>query len=206
MLRQIPYSDIENELNKEYSLFEYSHEGHCYRCEITPIGNFFMCMTDSSRSSFTYKLPLVPSYMLMALYDFFKYVSDTYNTEAAVQLFYDVSEDRFFLNLPNQFVTYSSVRFDRDYALETKYLLVADIHSHGKISAFFSSVDNADELGTRIFGVYGNLASSPSILFRAGSGGYFCDMPNFISQDNNSDEADNICDSLLENIDRITIL
>ena len=55
--------------------------------------------------------------------------------------------------------------------MEKKYLLVADVHSHNDMDAFFSYTDDKDEKETRLFGVIGNIREPlPNIQFRASSG------------------------------------
>ena len=51
---------------------------------------------------------------------------------------------------------------------------VLEMHSHGQMRAFFSSTDNNDELGFRIYGVVGRLDQPiPEINFRVGVYGHW---------------------------------
>ena len=51
---------------------------------------------------------------------------------------------------------------------------VLDIHSHGPLEAFFSSTDNTDEQGLRLYMVIGRLDTlTPEVLMRVGAYGYF---------------------------------
>jgi PRTRC genetic system protein A len=51
---------------------------------------------------------------------------------------------------------------------------VLDIHSHGTMSAFFSSTDNRDEQGLRIYMVMGRFDTLlPDVAIRVGVYGYF---------------------------------
>ena len=51
---------------------------------------------------------------------------------------------------------------------------VLDIHSHGMMSAFFSSTDNSDEQGLRLYMVMGRLDTLiPELEMRVGVYGYF---------------------------------
>lgn len=104
------------------------------------------------------------------------------------------STKKYFYYVPHQTVTFASVNFFRNPQLEynERYILVADIHSHGTIDAFFSLVDNADELGTRLFAVFGGYQGNymyPDIKIRAGSGGLFKPVPKDMLVDNNDDKA-----------------
>lgn len=79
-MRTINFADIEKERLCDYSLFEYAHLGDCFRGEITPIGDFFMCLTDPEKSSFVFKLPKIPIYIFGAISGFFSYIANEYNT------------------------------------------------------------------------------------------------------------------------------
>lgn len=65
-----------------------------------------------------------------------------------------------------------------DYVMERLGVgkhLVVDLHSHGRLSAFFSAQDNADDRGgVKIAGVFGDLhADTPSCAFRLCINGMF---------------------------------
>lgn len=207
-MRTINFADIEKERLCDYSLFEYAHLGDCFRGEITPIGDFFMCLTDPEKSSFVFKLPKIPIYILDAISGFFSYIANEYNTEAALQLFYDRKTSSYELYIPEQYVDDVSVEFERNWQMESSdnYYLVADIHSHGNIKAFFSYVDNQDEKGTRLFGVFGGFNEKPSFFMRAGSGGYFKNISTdiFDASYNSHEMAVSLKNVLLNNIDKIS--
>lgn len=46
--------------------------------------------------------------------------------------------------------------------------IIAEIHSHCELGAFFSSTDNRDELGFRFYGVVGHIFSRPALILRLG--------------------------------------
>ncbi|MDD5045399.1 MAG: Mov34/MPN/PAD-1 family protein [Dehalococcoidales bacterium] len=54
---------------------------------------------------------------------------------------------------------------------------VMDFHSHGKIPAFFSGQDNADEQGFRLSCVVGSLDKQPMVCVRIGVYGSFLILP-----------------------------
>ncbi len=55
---------------------------------------------------------------------------------------------------------------------------VLEIHSHGPHPAIFSSTDNRDELGLRLYGVIGRVgADRPEVTLRAGAYGHFLPVP-----------------------------
>ena len=195
MIPFIPFSQIAEEDKKEYSLVEYARGGEIFRHENTALGTFDMSELQQGIGSFKLKIPKIPQYVITGILGFFVKVFHAYNTEVAVQLFYDLEEKEYFVYLPKQRVAYATVNFERSVELEfdDRYILCADIHSHGKISAFFSAVDDADEKGTRLFGVAGGFPGNPSFLVRAGSGGYFHDLElkeviDFSQSDNDRSE------------------
>lgn len=80
------------------------------------------------------------------------------------------------LTIPEQHRTYASVRCTDSFAPSYADCLV-EIHSHHEMSARFSGTDDADETGFRLFGVLGNFAEQPAILFRVGIYGNFYTVP-----------------------------
>ena len=55
--------------------------------------------------------------------------------------------------------------------------VVAEFHSHGKHSAFFSATDDGDEQGFRIYGVVGRLDTpAPKLILRLGIYGHFAPL------------------------------
>ena len=51
--------------------------------------------------------------------------------------------------------------------------VVAELHSHGTLGAWFSPQDNRDELGLKVYGVVGYLNTFPVVKIRLGVYGYF---------------------------------
>lgn len=140
-------------------------DGHSYRIEQMPYG-CFDCRDDGETVDFHLMADKIPKKILMDIFSFFQL---TPNKEAAIQIFYDIEKKSYELYYPRQTVTASSVVFQRNYDMELKKILVMDAHSHGKMPAFFSSIDNHDEKGTRLFLVCGNLdRKQPSYKLRAG--------------------------------------
>jgi PRTRC genetic system protein A len=77
-------------------------------------------------------------------------------------------EGEYRLRLPSQEGETCGVTYDRLPAT------VVDIHSHGTMRAFFSSTDNADEQGLRLYMVVGRMDTlCPEIIMRVGVYGYF---------------------------------
>lgn len=55
--------------------------------------------------------------------------------------------------------------------------ILCDLHSHGKMPAFFSQTDNADEGGARLYAVIGKVDTEPEMLLRVGVYGYWMSLP-----------------------------
>jgi hypothetical protein len=54
---------------------------------------------------------------------------------------------------------------------------IIEIHSHHTMPARFSSTDDTDETGFRLYAVVGRLNSAPEIRLRVGCYGYFWEIP-----------------------------
>lgn len=54
--------------------------------------------------------------------------------------------------------------------------VVLDLHSHHEMGAFFSSTDNGDELGCRLYAVIGCIYSRPELRLRLGLYGSFAEV------------------------------
>lgn len=81
--------------------------------------------------------------------------------------------------MPRQKATAASVETDlSDMPDPSRYLHVADIHSHHTMPAKFSKTDDADERATRIYMVIGLLDRYfPDICCRVSNGGRFLEIP-----------------------------
>jgi len=54
--------------------------------------------------------------------------------------------------------------------------VVLEMHSHGHGGAWFSSIDNIDETGLKLYGVVGKLNATPIVKLRIGAYGYFKEL------------------------------
>ena len=54
---------------------------------------------------------------------------------------------------------------------------VVEVHSHHGMAARFSSTDDADEVGFRIFGVLGEIFTRPTLRVRVGLYGHYWEIP-----------------------------
>ena len=58
-------------------------------------------------------------------------------------------------------------------------LIAVDLHTHGRLGAFWSRTDDADDQGTKVSGVFGNLhLAEPTAKFRLVINGHFKDLPH----------------------------
>jgi PRTRC genetic system protein A len=77
-------------------------------------------------------------------------------------------EDEYRLRMPGQERNGASVKY------ESLPSSVMDIHSHGRMDAFFSYTDDSDEKGLRLYMVVGRLDTLlPEVELRIGIYGYF---------------------------------
>lgn len=148
-------------------------DGSRYRIEQMPYGHFD-CREDGEEVDFHLSAGKMPGSLFCEILRFFR--KDP-RREAAAQIFYDDKTDSYELHFPKQHAEACSVVFDRDMLLEEKKVLVMDAHSHGRMDAFFSSVDNRDEKGTRLFLVLGRIDREvPAWKLRAGIAGHYKEL------------------------------
>ncbi|MCR5726450.1 MAG: hypothetical protein K6G24_03190 [Lachnospiraceae bacterium] len=166
-----------------YSIIE--EDGVAYRVQETPIGVFRVRQdrAESGDNSFIYRLPKIPARIWRAVVNFFKYLSAQFCVEGIVQIAYDTVKDDWKILVPEQTVSRTAVNYDPQLAISTcayteGMILVADIHSHNRMLPFFSFTDDNDEVGVRLYGVFGDHKGTDyDILLRAGAGGRFCRIP-----------------------------
>lgn len=208
----IASSDEEEEELKR-SPFPYfrKYEDGIYRVEHTPVADFRVCIDgDKSRNEFVFKLPKIPYSLMKATKEFFGRVYERKRTEAFLQLFFDADDGTYFLYLPEQIASMGDVTATRDPIKEREFLLVADIHSHGRFKAFWSSRDCADEKGSRLFGVMGGFHQEECYTecFRIGCGGYFMNahLADIFDYDNCAKEdVDSVLKFLCSRMERIAV-
>lgn len=122
---------------------------------------------------FHYKLPKIPGYLLLQVISFFQYICKRDHTEVLVNILYDKAEQKYICDVPEQTVSNTEVTANKEYD-DSRCLHVMDIHSHNTMPAFFSNVDDADELASRLYMVIGHLDKTvPQIMLRASCGGRF---------------------------------
>ncbi len=79
-------------------------------------------------------------------------------------------EDEYRLRVPEQEGSAGGVK----YSVADQVVL--DLHSHGKMKAWFSGQDDRDEQGLKLYAVLGKLDTAPVLRLRAGVYGYFYDL------------------------------
>lgn len=158
------------EQEMKYLPYYKSEHGRTVRVENTPVARF---QKNGGTVAFQYRLPKIPGYIYEKCLEIFTDIMSSHNTEAMLQLFYDAEKKYYFLHCPRQSASYAQVYAERDHRMEQKYLLVMDIHSHGRINCSFSLTDDEDEKGTRFYCVFYNLADRASCDIRCGCAGAF---------------------------------
>jgi PRTRC genetic system protein A len=107
------------------------------------------------REGFKLSLPKIPETLFAQLVSFF---ADYAMNEVEVMgvFYWDNENELYILDVPFQEV--SKVKVDACYSQFPQHVIkVAEIHSHNTMRAYFSGVDDEDELGTMLYGVVGRL-------------------------------------------------
>lgn len=120
---------------------------------------------------FELSVPKIPLSLLWQAVAFFRKVYDLHKSEAIVRVAYDRKSKRYFLDCPPQQVNAAHCGFDRT-KVPGNSIIVAEIHSHGRLAAGFSSTDDSDELADRFYGIVGQVQDFfPQTCFRVSIGG-----------------------------------
>lgn len=157
----------------DYLLCSYEQDGVFYRLEKTMVS--LTAANHAGDGMFRWNLRKISGNIFATIREFFRIVALRHNTEALVWIYYIPSEDTYEIYIPEQTVSHVAVK-ENEYCIDTpERFKVMDIHSHGTIPAFFSSVDDVDEKGNRLFGVFGHYDTRRSeFKLRAGTGEYHC--------------------------------
>lgn len=129
-------------------------------------------------------LPKIPFSLLKEIVTFFWDTFILYQSEAIAFLFYRRSTGNYQVFIPYQTVNGDSVTFQREFEQECDpdLIPVMEIHSHGMYQAFWSDIDNEDEVSHRLYAVVGDFPhfnyNDKHILVRAATGIYHvqCDL------------------------------
>lgn len=175
------------EYTKERTVMEWNETHNCLiailkssskgsvRIEDLEFAEFVLDEKNRRLLEFQYKLPPIPETVLIKAIEIGR---NCLPLESALQLFWNHLTKEYFLFYPKQRATSGSVTFERESALEYRYHLIADIHTHGCASAYFSRIDDYDELGWRLYLVLGRLDRTlPEACLRVGANGCFKKLP-----------------------------
>lgn len=151
--------------------------GNRWRKEIRPFGVFKRNETENGGLKFELTAPRIPVEIFNEIVRRFR---RNPLQEAAIQIFYNTDTKEYELYEPPQRKNAIAVQFLRNSKLEEEKVLVMDVHSHGKMHAFFSAIDDHDEQGVRLYMVLGNLdCTEYSLALRAGMAGHFANLEFF---------------------------
>lgn len=124
------------------------------------------------KAGFDLAVPLIPAPFLGRAISFFRHVHAEHGTEAVLRFLYDKGKACYVIECPEQIVTVASAKFRRNTIDHSRYVLVADIHSHGGMTAHFSGTDDRDELADMFYVVVGKLDGLfPALKVRLRLGG-----------------------------------
>lgn len=154
---------------------------------ITPIGEFIRQVNNTEipylnlecKPSFNMSLPKIPIGMLFALEKFYIHVAQTIKSEVVAQIYWDLQDKKYVFHVPIQEVTGATVRFNREtgFFVDSRYVCVCNSHSHNTFSAFFSGVDDRNEIDTCTYLVIGNVTSPQrTYALRAGCNASYTTM------------------------------
>lgn len=162
-----------------------SNDGKIYELRKTDQGEFIapkskIAEFDAVRAGFTPALPLVPGTLMGQIISFFRTFMKEEEFEALALIYWDRQDKCFFAYIPKQIVQKEHIEADLrecPFDDEERYIRYADIHSHNSMEAFFSGVDDHDELGTGVYLVIGLLDHFyPEIKARISCGGSFVEI------------------------------
>lgn len=166
-------------LKKEYALFEYQSDEGLFYVEKNPALCCMASVEEDKKGKYIPQIPKLPGSLYQKLQTFFETVAEKYHTEVMVRVFWNSDMEEFEVELPKQEVTPSTVREDENDRFnvfaQNRRIPVAEFHSHCRFRAYFSSMDDADEVMALTYGVWGSfLTGDPyDIMFvaRSSAGG-----------------------------------
>ena len=149
------------------------------RVENLPHG-IFLGVTDSRTGqivsvSFSRKLPKIPKEILNKVLAYFR---EDLTTEQWVKVCYSTSSHEYFIVKGTGNASKDQIHYSIPEEINTPAIIhVMEIHSHNCMAAFFSEIDDRDEIYPGVFGVVGCLNKPvPQLLFRAGLEGTFVSL------------------------------
>lgn len=162
-----------------------AQDGRVYEMRRNEIGTFIAPATHIAEledlgAGFSMSLPRVPAFLIGQIIAFFRAVCGQYGDyEALVNVLWDRRRERYTLHVPSQRITPVCVKTDLMHQPDpARYLHVMDVHSHNRMAARFSHVDDRDEQATRLYMVVGRLDKYyPDIRCRFACGGRHIEIP-----------------------------
>lgn len=157
-----------------------------YEVRITPVGIFKVRITNEQTigaeivsEGVDLLLPLIPADLFLAIRDFFaRFALLDESLEALARIYHD--GQKYFVHIPHQVVTHDSVDvldYREDLEVAARNTLVMELHSHNVMGAYFSDIDNRDEVATGLYCVWGDLdqlaENKASLAFRFSCGGRY---------------------------------
>lgn len=132
-------------------------------------------MSDSGKLTYKSKIKPIPFEFINKVYNIFL---DNMPNEAIVQIVYDFCLKRYRIYVPKAVKGCVSVSWDDAETIQnlsTTESVIMEIHSHNKMKAYFSSIDDQDETLPMLYGVMGDLGDGKkgSFVIRAGCAGKF---------------------------------
>jgi hypothetical protein len=100
-----------------------------------------------------------------------KILEDAAKSEAETMYSLTLNNGLISVNKPRQSGSRARVSYSPDHRS------IIEIHSHPRMSAFFSATDNADEQGFKFFGVLGHIFTKPEFILRIGVYGDWMIIP-----------------------------
>lgn len=150
-------------IKKQYPVGTFIHKHSSFDLNI---GN----ASTTCKDQFILNLPKMPGEIFYSLIKFFRQVAETIKSEVYASIYFNKEIKDYFIYVPTQQVSGSSVKFTNDSEMlnNSNLILVADFHSHCYFNAFISTTDYNDETASRLFGIIGNLDKDEvSYVFRA---------------------------------------
>ncbi|MEK4297420.1 hypothetical protein [Paenibacillus sp. FSL R5-0914] len=148
---------------------------------------------DQCQEGFKLSLPKIPEHLILQLISFFADYS-ALEVEVMGVLYWDSLNKNYVLNIPQQKVSKESI--EPNYTeFRPNLIRVAEIHSHNTMRAYFSSIDNEDEIGTMLYGVIGRIIKGDGVIrfdikTRAGVAGKFLPLLSSVWIEGNYDNQD----------------
>ncbi len=149
-------------------------EGHVQEVRTTQVGVFTAPITGRTqlRASFQLAVPRIPVWTLTEIVERFQAEPDI---EHLAYIVYD-RKAGYSVSWPAQSASSVSV-IGEGFRETEECFVVAHIHSHGRLKAFWSGTDDADEIRTGWYGVVGEVERErPTMAWRFSCGGHYQKM------------------------------